>query len=96
MYLLAKFGDHWSYRNGDINSYIKSYIDALENAELTTLIRHVSRFLKSGIPIYNSEVLDTVGRKTRRRRRRTQVIAKCFAFHANTKRTSRPEPLSKN
>ena len=34
MYLLAKFGDHRSYRNGDINTYIKSYMDTLENAEL--------------------------------------------------------------
>ena len=52
MYLLAKFGGHRSYRNGDINSYM----DTLEKAELTTSIRHNARILKSGIPIYNSEV----------------------------------------
>ena len=56
MYLLAKFGDHRSYRNGDVSSYIKSYMDTLGNAELDLAsIRHVSRFLKSGKPIYNSE-----------------------------------------
>ena len=31
MYLLAKFGDHRSYRNEDINSYMNTY----EKAELT-------------------------------------------------------------
>ena len=42
-------------------------------------------FWKSGKPIYNSEVPDTAGRKMRRkrRRRRTQGIAKRYAFHAN-------------
>ena len=69
MSLLATFGDHSSYTNRDINFYIKSYMDTLENAELTVSIRHIVRFLKSGIPIYNSEVPDTAGRKTRRGRR---------------------------
>ena len=77
------FGDHRSYRTGDINSYIKFYLNNLEKAEITASTRHIARFLKSGIPIYNSEVPDTTGRKTRRRRR-TQTIAKCFVFHANT------------
>ena len=57
-------------------------MNTLENTELTTAIRHIGRFLKSGILIYNSEVPDTAGRKTRRRRR-TQAIEKRFAFHAN-------------
>ena len=35
MYLLAKLGDHRFYRTGDINSYINSYMDTLENAEVT-------------------------------------------------------------
>ena len=82
MYLLAKYGDCRSYRYGDINYYIKSYLDTLENAELTVSIRHIGRLLKSGIPIYNSEVPDMTGRKTRRRRR-TQAITKRFAFHTN-------------
>ena len=79
MYLLAKFGGHRSYRNGDISSYI----DTLEKAELTASIRHITRFLKSRIPIYISQVPDSAGRKTRRRGR-TQAIEKRFAFHANS------------
>ena len=78
MYLLAKFGDRRSYRNGDINSYIIT----LEKAELTASIRCVAKFSKQGIPIYNSEVQDMAGRKTRKRR--TQAIAKRFAFYANS------------
>ena len=69
MYLLAKLGGHSSYGNGDINSYINSFMNTLEKAELTTSIRHIERFLKSGISIYNSEVPDAAVRKTRRRRR---------------------------
>ena len=44
-------------------------MDTLEKAELNASIRHIAKFLKSGIPIYNSEVLDTAGRKTRRVKR---------------------------
>ena len=83
MYLLTKFGGDRSYRNGDINSYINSYTDTLEKAELSELIHYIARFLKSGKPIYNSEVPDTAGRKTTSRRK-TQAIAKRFAFLANT------------
>ena len=50
-------------------------------AELAASIRHIERFSISGVPIYNSEVPDTVVKETRRRR--TQVIAKRRAFHAN-------------
>ena len=81
MRLLVKFGDHRSYRNGDISSYIKSYMDTFRNAELPASIPDIARFLKLGIPIYNSEVPNAAGRKTRRRR--TQ--GKRFAFHANAK-----------
>ena len=77
MYLLAKFGGYRFYRNGDISSYIKYYMDTLEKGELTTSIRHVARFIKSGISIYNSEVTDAAGRETRR----TQAIAKRFLFY---------------
>ena len=56
-------------------------MDILEKAEFSASIRHIARFLKSGIPIYNSEVPDMAGIKTRRRR--TQAIAKHFAFYAN-------------
>ena len=58
-------------------------MDNLEKAELTTSIHHIARFLKSGIPICNSEAPDIAGRITRRTRR-TQAIAKRFAHHANT------------
>ena len=64
-------------------------MDNLENAELTPSINHIARFLKSGIPIYNSEVPDTAGKKTTRRR--TKTIENRFAFHANaiTKKVER-------
>ena len=81
MYLLAKFGGQSSYRNGDINSYIIFYIDTLEKAELTASIRHIVILLKSDIPIYNSEVPDTAGRKTTTRR--THAIVKRFSIYAN-------------
>ena len=65
-----------------------------EKAELTTSMRYIVIFLKSAIPNFNSEVSDTVGRKTkrtrrrrkRRKRRRTQIIAKGYAFYANAER----------
>ena len=44
MCLLSKFGDQRSNRNGDINSYINSYMDTLEKAELTASIRHMQDF----------------------------------------------------
>ena len=65
MYLIAKFDDHRSNRNGDKNSFINSYMGTLEKAEVTTSIHHIGRFLKSGIPSYNSEVPDTASRKTK-------------------------------
>ena len=65
MHFLVKFGDHKSHGIGDINSYINSYMDFLEKAELTASISHIGRFLKSGIPNYNSQVPDTAGRKAR-------------------------------
>ena len=80
MYLLAKFGDHKSYRNGDVSSF-NFYMDTLEKAELTASIRCIGRFIKSGRPTYNSEVPDTAGKKTKRRR--AQASAKRFAFYAN-------------
>ena len=36
-------------------------MDTLEKSELTSSIGHIARFLKSEIPIYNSEVPDTAG-----------------------------------
>ena len=83
MYLLAEFGRNRSYGNGDINSYINSYMNTLKKAKINALVQHIEKFSKSGILIYNSKVLDTAGRKTRRRRRRTQSFARCHTFHAN-------------
>ena len=56
-------------------------MDTLEKAEFTTSICHNARFLESGIPIYNSEVPNTAGRKTRRRRK--QAIADRFVLQSN-------------
>ena len=60
-------------------------MDTLEKAELTASIGHIAKFLKSGVPICNSKAPDTPSRKASRRRR-TQAIAKRFAFQANAKR----------
>ena len=54
-----------------------------EKGEITASFRHIERF--SEIPIFNSKVPDTAGRKTRR----TQAIAKRYAFHANAKNTDK-------
>ena len=81
MFLLAKFVGHRSYRNGEISFYISSYMDTLEKAELTASIRHIARFLKSEIQIYNSEVPDTADRKTRGRK-----TGNCKAFCVSQKR----------
>ena len=86
MYLLAKFRYHGFYRNGDINSCINSYMDTLKKVELTASICHIGRFLKSGIPIYNSKVPKMACRKTRRK---TLAIAKRFAFHVKATRSWR-------
>ena len=54
-------------------------MNTLEKAELSTSACHIERFSKPGIPIFNSEVPNTTGEKTRRRRRirrRTQAAAK--------------------
>ena len=83
MYLLDKFGGHIFNGNGDISSYINSYMNNSEKAELTVSICHIEISSKSGIPIDSSEVLDKANRKTRKRR--TQIIAKCYTFHANKK-----------
>ena len=58
-------------------------MDTLEKTELIASIYHNAKFLKAGIPIYNSKVPYTAGRKTRKRRIRTQTIAKRHAFYAN-------------
>ena len=54
-------------------------MNTLEKAELSASVCHIERFSKSGILIFNSEMPNTTGHKTRRRRRRrrrTQAAAK--------------------
>ena len=59
-----------------INSYINSYIDILEKAS----VRHIVMFLKYRIPICNSEIPDTTGTKTKRRRSNSELQSVlCFA-----------------
>ena len=69
----------------DINSLINCYMDFLKTAELTIFICHIARFLKSRIPIYNSKVLETTGRKTRRIRRKNTGNCKGFCNSRNRK-----------
>ena len=48
---------------------------------MNTSVQDIHRFSKSGIPIYNSEVMDTADRKARRKKKRTKPeIAKRYAF----------------
>ena len=51
-----------------------------QKAERTALVHQIERFSKSHILIYNSNVPDTSGRKTRRKRK--QAFAKHYVFHA--------------
>ena len=55
-------------------------MNTMEKAEVTILIHQIARFLKSGIPIYNSGVPYTARSETR-----TQSIANPFAFHVNAR-----------
>ena len=51
-------------------------MDTLGKAELTASIRHIAIFLKSEILIYNSQVPDAAGRKTRRRRTQALCVSR--------------------
>ena len=62
-----KFRGLRSYGNGDINSYINSYMNILEKAELTALTRQTVKFPKSGITIFNCEATNTTGRKKKKK-----------------------------
>ena len=54
----------------------------LEIAELTNLVRHIDKFLKPRIPIYNSEALDKACSKIRRSKK--QAIAKRIVIHSSS------------
>ena len=51
-----------------------------EKAEFNASTRHIDRFLKSGILIYNTEVLEKMGGII-------QGIAKCYVLQANATRS---------
>ena len=53
---LVKFGDHRSYRNGDINSYINFNKDTSKKNELTASIIYIAIFSKSERAICNIEI----------------------------------------
>ena len=55
----------------------------LEIAELTNLVRHIDKFLKPRIPIYNSESLDKACSKIRRRSKK-QAFATRIAIHSSS------------
>ena len=74
MYLLAKDVMEWRYQFLHEVFHVHVYL----GKKLNSPHRYIKRFSKSGIQIYNSEVPDTAGRKTRGRRRRAQAIAKCY------------------
>ena len=76
------------FANVVIVGLIETKISILRSILACASIRHTVRFLILGIPIYNSEVPDTAGRKMRRRKRREKAIAKRFAFHENSNRQS--------
>ena len=46
MYLTAKIDGSKFHRNGNINSYINSYMSTSEKTELTTSTRYIERFYK--------------------------------------------------
>ena len=54
----------------------------LEIAELTNLVRHIDKFLKPRIPIYNSESLDKACSKIRRSKK--QAFATRIAIHSSS------------
>ena len=66
-----------------MSSYINSYRNTSGKAKLIALTRHIERFSNSGISIYKADVVDAACRTTTTRRR-TQAIAKRYAFHPNT------------
>ena len=82
MYLVANFGNG---ENGDIKSYISSYLNILEKAKLTTSVIHIDRISKSRIPIYNSKVQTQADRKKRREQRHLQNFRRFTSMSSNIK-----------
>ena len=82
MYLLARCDGHRPYGTGYINYYINSYMNTFEKAELTASTRSIERFSKSGITIYNSEVLDMAGNKNKEKKNTNNCkeLKKCYSL----------------
>ena len=55
----------------------------MKKAALFASICNIERFYKSGIPIFNSEVSDRAGRKTRIRRRSNAIHTSIEVFVVN-------------
>ena len=79
----CKYGGHRSNGNGDINCYINSYMDTLGKPKINASIGHIERFSKSRIPIYNSEVSATAGRKKKKKEMKKNTGSRKALFHAN-------------
>ena len=62
MYLLPKSCGYRFYRIDDVKPYINPYMNILEKAVLTTSIPRIVKSAKSGVTIYNLEVLKNVRR----------------------------------
>ena len=60
-------------------------MNTLEKTELTASVHHIAIFLKSGIPIYNTENPDTPGRKTVKKEKKKNT-GNCKAFCVLRKR----------
>ena len=82
MYLLAKCGGHESYGNGNINSYINFYMITLDAVEFTASICHLRDFQNQE---FHFTILKSRTRQGEKKRRRTQAIAKRYAYHSNAK-----------
>lgn len=80
MYLSTKYGGQGSNGNGDINCYVSSYLDTLGKGKHTASIRHIKRFSKSGILIYNSEAPKTASRKKEEEMKNNNCTALCASL----------------
>ena len=64
-------------------------MNTLEKTELTASVHHIAIFLKSGIPIYNTENPDTPGRKTvKKEKKKNTGNCKAFLRFTQTQKSS--------
>ena len=85
IYLLAKFGSYRSYENGDINSYISSYLNTLEKAELITSV--ILRYFQNQGYRFTVRKSRTRLVENRRRRRIGKNTDNCKVFTPTQKRS---------